>query len=115
MIKTSRFPGAVANVCVGTMLWLNFEFCSAWRAWAVGTGSSVAARIVRLSVVRMARRLRASRGPQMSRSWKPGNRMMPMFFGVVEVEIVATLNIFLFPGVRSSCGAIRYPVFRLEL
>lgn len=52
------------------------------------TGSRVAARMERLRGVERESVLRTSRGPVMSRSWKPGKRTMAMCFGGGDEVIV---------------------------
>lgn len=47
----------------------------------VETGSRVSARMERVRGVERERMFRMSRGPVMSRSWKPGKRTMAMFLG----------------------------------
>lgn len=53
-----------------------------------GTGSSVAAIMDKLRVVRQARMLRTSRGPKASITWKPGKRRIPNRVGGTTLRLV---------------------------
>lgn len=99
--------GAVAKVCVGTMDWAKLDFImeesglviggaegEVPEPWAVETGERVSARMERFRVWVLERMLRTSRGPARSRSWKPGKRRTPMFFGGSFVVAIFTVGVF---------------------
>ena len=68
-IKTSKSPGAVSKVCVGTMLSANRGLACSVPSLGddlVDTGSRVAAMIERVIVFSRERELRMSRGPNTS-------------------------------------------------
>ena len=73
--KSTSSSGAVAKVCVGTMVSKKEEFPRVGIVNLVETGLSVSAMRERDRVWFMARILRASRGPVTSRSSKAGKRM----------------------------------------
>lgn len=55
---------------------------------AVDTGPAVGERMVRVRGCSRERELRMSRGPKMSRAWKPGNRAAAKRVGGAEADMV---------------------------
>lgn len=88
IIRTSKSSGALSKLCVGTMDWEKLELeveveSEESKGWWVDTGDRVEARMERWRGWERERMFRASRGPVMSRSWKPGKRRTPIFVGGV--------------------------------